>query len=63
MGVSAQKPAFSDVEQPCIRKTRKPPCAAQNELHSAARKGIIRFEDSVPCGVQSFSGVLPALQG
>ena len=36
MGVSAQKPTFSDAEQSCIRKTRKPLCAAQNEALSAA---------------------------
>lgn len=35
MGVSAQKPAFSDAEQSCVRKTRKPPCAAQTKALSA----------------------------
>ena len=38
MDVSAQKPTFSDAEQSCIRKTRKPPCAAQDEVHLAARE-------------------------
>ena len=63
MGVSAQKPAFSDAEQSCVRKTRKPLCAAQNELHSAAPERLISFGKSVPCVVQAVSGVLTAVWG
>ena len=68
MGVSAQKPAFSDAEQSCIRKTQKPPCAAQNELHLAAPERhhllwkICAVQDAIRVwGTDSRAGVVKIL--
>ena len=63
MGVSAQKPAFSDAEQSCIRKTRKPLCAAQDEVHLAAPERHHLFWKI--CALQGVScfWVLDAVQG
>ena len=56
MGVSAQKPAFSDAEQSCIRKTRKPLCVAQNKVRPAAPERLISFGKSASCVVQACLG-------
>lgn len=56
MGVSAQKPTFSDAEQSCVRKTRKPPCAAQNKVRPAAPERSICLVKSASCVVQACLG-------